>query len=203
MNNRLHTLRFSLKGLLFAIMATTLFCGKASAQHAEAKINIAAAAATIINPSLELSVSDRSTVNFDYIGAFAKSNFLGSGYPFMISMGTWGYRRYSKESSYDGFFYGAEAGLFGFRMNKNVVPLVMHDSSITLYDVGFGYLFGFCAGYKYPITKRLSIEANCSFGWQLSQHERYTSAGVRQVELNPSAEWLPYKAGIYINYNIW
>lgn len=173
------------------------------AQVADVKVNVAAGAIAIFNPSIELGFGESSAITMDYVGAFAKEDFMGTGYPFMTSMGFFGYRHYLKKGSHSGFFAGADFGLYVFRMNKNLAPLVVNDHD-DQYDVGYGYIAGATLGYKYLFgkSKRWGAEASFSYGWQHAQHEGYTPDGIRLFDLNASAEWLPYKAGIYLSYRL-
>lgn len=188
------------------MICTALLClvaTKSMAQCAEVKINLASAAIAVVNPSMELGFAERSAITIDYTGIFAKEDYMGTGYPFMLSMGTFGYRFYTKRNQHSGLFVAGEFALFGFRMNKNIVPLLA-DENRSHYDVGFGYLFGLNAGYKYKISKKFSVEASFSYGWHESMHEGYSEAdGTRLFTLNPSVELIPYKAGIYLTYNLW
>lgn len=192
-----------LKFLLVALFALLSVTNIASAQNAEVKVNVASAAVAIFNPSFEIGFASRSAVTFDYVGAYAENDYLGTGSPLMVSSAIWGYRQYNRKLKDHGFFYGMDCGVHTFRMNKNIVPLVANDKSEGYYDVGQGYLIGFTFGYKYPLTERLNIETSISGGWHCSDHEGYNPDGVRLYELNPSAEWLPYKAGIYLSYRFW
>ncbi len=185
--------------LLFGLIALPV---ATSAQMSEVKLNVAAAAVTIFNPSVEFYTGDSSAVTFDFVQSFAKEDFMNTGYPFLFSMGSLGYRRYTRSQSHDGFFYGGDLGMDMFRMNKNVIPFIAHDNAETHYDVGYGYCLGVTLGYKYKITHRLSLEASLSAGWHYSMHEYYNQDGVRQYDFNISAEWTPYKAGIYLNYSL-
>lgn len=168
-------------------------------QRVEAKVNILAGCLTIFNPSVEVGLGDVSAITLDYLGAYAKEDFLNTGHPFLISMGLFGYRRYIWSDHRVGFFVGGDFGLDLFRMNKSIVPLVAKGSD-NGYDVGYGYLLGATIGYKFNLSRRLNLEANLSGGWHYAVHECYTYEGVRVVEFNPSGEWTPYKAGIYLSY---
>lgn len=170
------------------------------AQTAEVKVNLLAGALTIFNPSIEVGFGEASAITMDYFGAYSENNFINTDYPFLFSMGVFGYRHYISKQSHRGFFVGGDFGIDQFRMNKNIIPFVASDHSDDGYDVGYGFLLGVTLGYKYNITKRFNIEASVSGGWHLAQHECYTSTGVRTVEFNPSGEWTLYKAGIYLSY---
>lgn len=188
----------------FILVAIFVICalGQGYSQTAEVKINALAGAVTIFNPSFEIGVGSHSSLTFDYVGCFAKEDFMNTDQQLLLSMGLFGYRYYFKADDHNGFFVGGDAGLDVFRMTKNIVPLVANDKGDS-YDVGFGYLFGVTLGYKYNFTERWAIEGSVSGGWQHSWHEGYTADGIRYVEFNKSGEWLPYKAGIYISYKLW
>lgn len=183
--------------LLFSLLMPAV----ASAQSSEVKLNVAAAVVTIFNPSVEFYTGDSSAVTFDFVKSFAKEDFMNTGYPFLFSMGSLGYRRYTRAQSHDGFFYGGDLAMDMFRMNKNVIPFVANDNAESFYDVGSGYSIGVTLGYKQKLSQRLCLEASLSAGWHYSQHEYYNQDGVRLYEFNASAEWTPYKAGIYLNYS--
>ncbi len=186
-----------------ALAALLCFGSPAKAQNVELKLNVASLAVSIVNPSLELPVGSRNSLTWDYVGAYAEESFMGTDYPFMFSMNTWGYRRYSDEQgSRMGFFYGAEFTVNQYRMNKNIVPLVANDHATDSYDMGHGIIIGFTAGYKYPLTERLNLEASLAAGWQHSRHEGYNADGVRTFDFNVTAEWLPYRAGLSLCYRL-
>ncbi len=171
------------------------------AQNCEAKINMIAGSVAIFNPSFEFGFNNHTALSFDYIGAFFEENYMGSGYPMIFSMGLIGYRYYLKDSEHNGLFIGGDFGLNMFKMNKNIIPLVANDRGDN-YDIGYGYLLGLTFGYKYPINRRLSVEASLSGGWQHTRHEVYTMNGELFIPFNSSGEWTPYKAGIYLNYKL-
>lgn len=192
-----------MKKILLIVVALCV-SSQTYAQYAEAKVNVAAGALTVFNPSIEVSFQEFSSLTFDYMGAYAREDFANTGYPFIFSMGLVGYRYYPlNKGEYKGLFVSGDFGLHSFRMNKNLVPLILHDHAETGYDVGYGYVIGATVGYKYPLKGRWSLEASVSWGFQHCQHEGYDVNGVRLFELNASAEWTPYKAGLYLNYRLW
>lgn len=186
--------------VLSLIAIINLMAISAYSQTTEVKVNVLAGAFTIFNPSLEIGFSKASAITMDYMGAYAENDFMNTGYPFLFSMGVFGYRHYLLKGNHTGFFVGGDFGLDQFRMNKNIIPLVVSDHGDSGYDVGHGYLIGATVGYKYKISNHFNVEASISGGWHHARHECYTSDGVRTVELNASGEWTPYKAGIYISY---
>ncbi len=204
-----------IKRLLLSLILSIVVLSTSYAQVADVKVNALMGAVAIVNPSIELGFGERSSITMDYVGAYAKSNYMGTGHQFVISMALFGYRHYLNKDTHSGLFVGGDFGLFGFSMNKAVVPFVANDhesyyedgvyyDAESYYDVGYGYLLGVTVGYKYLFTqsKRWGVELSLSGGWQLAQHEQYSGEGVRLYEYNPTAEWLPYKAGIYLSYRL-
>ncbi len=182
--------------LLFASLAPNI----CYSQIADAKVNLLAGAVTIFNPSLEVGVGERSAIAVDYVGAYSRENFMGTGSPFILSMGVAEYRRYLIDGDHRGLFVGGDFGLDFFRMVKSRALLVSNTCDDGSYDVGYGYLFGVSVGYKYLFRERWSLEASLSGGYHNAQHERYSADGVRLVDFNASGEWVLYKAGIYLGY---
>lgn len=186
--------------ILFAVIVINCISQSSYGQITEVKVNVLAGAITIFNPSIEIGFGKASAITMDYAGSYAETNFMGTGYPFLATMGLFGYRHYIKNDNHLGFFIGGDFGLDQFMMNKNLIPLVPHDHAESGYDVCHGYLIGSTIGYKYKISHHFNIEASVSWGWHHSRHEGYTEDGVRTFKYNASAEWTPYKAGIYVSY---
>lgn len=138
----------------------------------------------------------------DYVGIYSGESWMGTSQPLVLSMGVAAYRFYINRNEMRGFYTGAEVVADYFRMNKNNAPFIANDSSDNRYDVGNGYAVGMVFGYKRPIAPRLKLEVNASFGWHYALHEVYVN-DVLTVERNPTAEWIPYKAGLYISYSLW
>lgn len=183
--------------LIVLLIHTTLI---SSAQTVDVKVNIPAGAVAIFNPSMEVGFASHSAISMDFVGAFARKNWMGTGHPFLLSMGLFGYRYYFKKDVHQGFFLGGDFGLNTFKMNKNIVPLVINDKN-NAYDVGYGYVIGSTFGYKYRFNYRWGIETSISYGFHHCQHEGYSNNGNRG-KMSASAEWVPYKAGVYLTYRI-
>ncbi len=171
---------------------------------AEVKGNIAAAAVAIFNPSFEIGFAPYSSLALDYVGIYAEESWMGSGRPFLFSMGVMGYRRYFKRDEMRGLYVGAEVGADIFRINKgNLFFLSKYKNTGSSYDVGYGFVMGAVVGHKWYLGRRLTLDINASFGWHHAMHEVYDSDGQLQIPLNATGEWLPYKAGIYLGYRLW
>lgn len=182
--------------ILILLLTSTL---TVKAQVIDAKINVLAASVAIVNPSLEVGFGKHSAVAADFLGVFAPKNYMGTGYPFEMTMVLLEYRYYVSKN-HRGFFTGANFGWNNFRMNKNVIPFVNHDHNKDTYDVGSGRVFGINLGYKFVFAERFGLELSVAGGWQHTKHEKYNNEGVRLVEMNGSGEWLLYKAGITFSY---
>lgn len=184
--------------VLVSVLVCTVSISKA--QIVDVKVNVAAGALAIYNPSIEVGFASHSAISMDFIGVFARENWMGTGHPFLLSMGLFGYKYYFKKDVHQGFFLGADFGLNTFKMHKNIVPLVINDKN-NAYDVGYGYVIGSTFGYKHRFNYYWGIEASVSYGFHHCQHESYSSNG-NKGEMSASAEWVPYKAGIYLTYRI-
>lgn len=190
------------KLLLLLILVTTsatIFAQEKN-YYIEPKLNIAGAAIAIFNPALEIGFGKRSAVNFDYVGIYAKKNYMGTGYPFLLSMVTFDYRVYVLNKLHKGLFFGGGMGLGSYKMNKNIIPFVSNDKPKNAYDWGTNVMLGATAGYKFLIKDRFGIEISVTGGWQHSQHEVYNSKGELQAPMNASGEWTAYKGGVYFTY---
>lgn len=190
--------------LVLFLMVTTI--AKSSAQIAEVKVNLASATIGIFNPSIELGFCENSAITMDYVGAYAKFDYLGTGMPFLLSMVNFGYRHYLLNKNHNGLFLSGDLGLSNFKMIKSIALLLKNEYDEKHYDVGHGTLLGVTAGYKLPIkSSRWLVEFSASFGWQLSWHEGYviSDEGAKgSGEMSKSGEWLPYKGGIYLSYRL-
>ncbi len=182
-----------------------LFAAQVNAQesnklYVEPKLNVAMAAVAMFNPAVEIGFGDASAIQLEYMGAYARENYMGTGEPFMLSMAMAEYRTYLPGRGHKGFFAGLDLGLLQYHMSKHVIPFVPHDHPDGIYDVGYGWVAGVNLGYKFRLKNRLGLEIFAAFGFQHSWHEQYNQDGVRIYEMNKTAEWLPYKGGISLTY---
>lgn len=189
------------KGLLLICMSL-LFVTKSKAQdiYVEPKINVAAAAIAIFNPAVEIGWGSRSAAQLEYMGAYAKENYLGTGSAFIINMALAEYRAYLLNKEHKGLFVGFNLGLLQYRMEKYIIPIVAEDHSDGTYDWGFGYVLGLNIGYKFLFKERWGLEIFAGYGWQHSQHESHYANGNIRFSMNATAEWTPYKGGVTLSY---
>ncbi|MFA7117012.1 MAG: DUF3575 domain-containing protein [Bacteroidales bacterium] len=152
----------------------------------------------IINPSIELKVSDKWTVNFDMLGCFKPHGFCKNDKPITIAA-TWLEARWYPKEAFHGFFAGANIGWSVYRMTKGLSLIHWGDYS-EQYQLGSNVMIGATIGYQYAINNHWGVEASWGGGWQRSAYEGHSrSDGSMYVGWNHSGEWLPaYKAALNI-----
>ncbi len=175
----------------------------------EPKINVASLAVGILNPALEIGFGNKSAVELSYVGAYAKSNFMGSGEPLMLCVFMAEYRYYWLNEHHKGFFTGGHFGGDMFKTNKCILPAIGYEGKGRSYDWGQGLMLGVTVGYKFLFKERFGLELSLSGGWHYAWHEphsymsdsNYDDIDIYSVmDINRTAEWLPYKAGAYFSY---
>ena len=166
----------------------------------EAKLNIASLSVGIVNPAVEIGFSKRSAITVEYIGSYAKTDFMGTGYPLVINMSYLEYRHYLLKG-HKGFFLAGGAGTMVYKLNKSVMPFLADKGTQNAYAWGQGYVIGGTLGYKFLIKERFGIEISLSGGFQHSQRQEYSKDnGTLLLPMNKTAEWTLYKAGVYFSY---
>ncbi len=189
---------------IILIISLICLCKVSSAQInvvIEPRINVAMAAVGIVNAGVEFGVSKHSAVQLEYLGSFAGESFLGTGYPFIASVGYLDYKYYIKKNL-KGFYFGTSLGYGTWKMNRGVVPFIGYAYEKGHYDVGSSMFLGLNIGYKFLIKERWGIELNVAGGWAHSNHEGYNKYGVLVYNNNRSDEFLPFKGGVYISYRL-
>lgn len=191
-----------MKKVTLLMFATMLLVARSNAQdlYVEPKVNVLLGCATIFNPAIEIGFCDFSAVQFEYMGAYAKEDFLGQGGPFLLNMAIAEYRAYLPGRDHKGFFAGFDMGLHQYKADKNAIPFIANDHDDGVYDWGFGYLLGLNLGYKFLFGNRFGVELSTAFGWQHSQHEQYGPTGNIRYHMNASGEWMLYKGGVILSY---
>ncbi len=189
--------------VFLAAAALLLKANDSSAQVViEPKLNVAMAAITVLNPAVEITFGEASAIQFEYFASFSKSDFMGTGQPFVCNVAMVEYRNYPFSDFHKGFFAGIGYARTSYYMSKSVVPLIQNANPDTeSYNWGYGSLIGFEFGYKYHLGERLSLELSAAGGWQRSLHEIILD-GVVTSPLNATGEWLPYKLGVTLGYRI-
>lgn len=187
--------------LLLVIMTASNTYAQENNITIEAKLNIASIVVGIVNPVVEIGFNKHSSVTFEYIGSYANSNFMDSGYPLIINMVYLEYRNYILNKSHRGLFVAGGLGVMSYKMNKGIMPFLVNSGGGNTYDWGHGSVLGATLGYKFLIKDRFGIELSASGGWQHSQHEIYSKdSGKLLAPMNKTGEWTLYKAGLYLSY---
>ena len=188
------------KKLIIALISLLVSTNIFSQVMVEPKINIALAAVAIANPAIEFSVSQRSAVQLEFFGSFHPRNFLGSGNPFIATVGYAEYHYYIRDN-FKGFYFGGTMGCGNWKMNRSQI-LVGYGNPTGNYDLGYSLIMGLNLGYKFLIKERWGIDINLGGGWVHSLHESYNKHGILVNKMNGSDEFLPFKGGIYISYRL-
>lgn len=194
--------------ILAAILATLATAAPASAQT-YVKINGLYALAGVVNPSIEFTISPKSTIQAEIVVSPWES-IKGKHMLFGIFMGE--YRRYFRAHN-DGWYLGANIGMMAFDMSKPY----MDGWNIKLedrYSKGYGFMIGACAGYEWQFAERWLLDAFVGWSWMSSFYNGYSLDG--QIDMHPhrptepkyadpfngSSEWYPNKIGVSIGYRI-
>ncbi|MEG1555145.1 MAG: DUF3575 domain-containing protein [Bacteroidales bacterium] len=156
----------------------------------------------IMNPAVEFRVFKKGSVQIEAIGIFAPRNFLGTGYPCSMAV-TYGEFRFYPKQVFKGFFCGVHTGWAVYRLNKNLLPIYGYLKDPNSIHVGQALIVGFIVGYNIILNKHWGLEISLGGGRQFSTYESYTPKAdgtSAHRELNGSAEYLPTKGGILVNY---
>lgn len=190
---------------IILLLAIIVLCKTSYSQEyiiVEPKINLAMGAVTIFNPGVEFGVSKHFAIQLEFFGAFAYRNFLGLGYPFLATIGFVDCRYYIK-GGMKGFFVGASVGSGVWKMSRTMLTQPLKSQSYPIpYDVGTSVFSGASIGYKFLFKERWGLEISATGGFVHGMHEGYNAHGVKVFNSNATAEWLPYKGGIYLSYRL-
>ena len=109
------------------------------------------------------------------------------------------YRYHFSEKTH-GFYVGAHIGATLFNFQK------WNYLNTNKYEEGLGYVMGATIGYKAKINEKLHLDcfigggSHQGFykGYIIGTNQRYESA----ENYNKSGEWLPYRGGIMLSYQL-
>ena len=177
--------------VLFVITATALPAGA----QTYVKLNGLYALAGVVNPSVELVISPKSTVQTEIVVSPWES-IGGKHMLFGILMGE--YRRYFRGHN-DGWYLGANAGMMAFDMSKPYMD-GWHLRFEDRYCKGYGFMIGICAGYEWQFRERWVLDA--FLGWSWMSHPHRPVQPEYPDPFNGSSEWYPNKIGLSIGYRI-
>jgi len=160
------------------------------------KVNAFTTLLTIPNVGIETSIGKKSTFQFDVTASFWKS-IKGNPRQFYLFIPE--YRYHFKEKN-NGFYVGAHIGATLFNFQK------WNYINTNKYEEGLGYVMGVTIGYKAKINNKLHLDcflgggSHQGFykGYIIGTKQRYEGA----VKYNKSGEWLPYRGGIMLSYQL-
>lgn len=159
------------------------------------KGNLATSLVLIPNFGIETSIGKKVTFQVDLMTSFWTIN--GRPENFFIFVPEF---RYHLNEKFNGFYVGGHIGGTAFKVSK----WDHYDSN--QYQKGLGYIIGATIGYQKRITKKLVIDfflgggnhQGFYKGYELKTGERYDSP----YAYNKSGEWIPYRGGVMLSYNI-
>ena len=186
------------------------------------KLNALYALGGVINPAVEMRLSERSTWQSELVfSPWESVTVNGRSGPMRFAIVMNEYRRYLRTHR-QGWYLAANAGGMAFRMAK---PYWQHGPRLQpKMSKGYGMMFGLAAGYQRPIGGRWVMDAYFGWAFMNSFYNGYSlmdglSEGGQEVydkgelilrparhehdPFNGSAEWLPNKIGVSIGYRIW
>lgn len=157
----------------------------------------------IVNPALEVQLTDKITLQMEGMGIFyLRSGFLGSNSQRdrIVLASTWLEGRYYKNHVFKGFYIGPNFGWSSFRLNKGIFPY--YEKRSDSYQAGFNIMAGLSVGYVWDITPHFGMDFSWGGGYQCATYEAYLEPdGNRVVPVNGSGEWMPvYKGGASLIY---
>lgn len=160
------------------------------------KVNTFTSLLTIPNVGIETSVGKKSTFQFDVTASFWKS-IKGNPRQFYLFIPEYRYHFIEKNN---GFYVGAHIGATLFKFQK------WNYINTNKYEEGLGYVMGATIGYKAKINDKLHLDcflgggSHQGFykGYIIGTKERYESA----KNYNKSGEWLPYRGGVMLSYQL-
>ncbi len=170
----------------FILLTLAILSSTSLMAQSYVKLNGVYALVGVINPSLEMPLSKKTTFNME--GVYSPWNSVG-GRPMHFGIFLNEVRFHTKEN-FNGWYIGASAGMLGFNMAKDDMKNCK----------GWGIIIGATTGYQWRVGKRMLIEAFVGYGWQHSWYTGLNKVTGEDIFYNMSAEWMPYKIGVNIGY---
>lgn len=157
----------------------------------------------IVNPALEIQLTDKVSLQMEGLGVFyLRHGVFGSDSPknHIVMGATWLEGRYYSGKVMKGFYLGPNIGWSTFRLNKGIFPY--YEKRSDSYQMGYNLMAGISAGYVWEINPHFGIDISWGGGYQCATYEAYLEpSGERVVPVNGSGEWMPlYKGGVSVIY---
>lgn len=181
--------------LRIAIVFLFLLCTSNSQSQTYVKGNVATALLLIPNFGIETSISEKATFQVDLIASFWTIDSRPEKFLIFIPE----YRYHFKEK-YKGFYLGAHIGCTIFKVSK------WDHFEANQFEKGFGALAGATIGYQIKISNKILMDLYLGGGnhqgfykgYEGKTGERYDHA----KDFNKSGEWIIYRGGVMLSYNI-
>ena len=177
------------------IFLSVFICSYTQAQT-YLKGNVLTTLLTIPNVGVETSIGEKSTFQFDVTASLWKS-IKSNPRQFYIFVPE--YRYHFKEKN-NGFYIGGHIGATLFNFQK------WNYLNTKKYEKGVGYIIGSTIGYNSKINEKIHLD--CFFGggshqgfykgYTIGTNERYEGA----IKYNKSGEWLIYRVGFMVAYQL-
>jgi hypothetical protein len=172
--------------------------GLSGAVQSQNRVTVNAATTLLGFPSLgyEKPLNDHFSFHIDAFGS-AFNSYNDMPFRFLIITPE---VRYYPNAAHRGFYMGGHVGGSTFKLQK------YGYENTTLSQKGFNYIMGASIGYVYFISEKIALEAFVGGGSVQSFYKGYdTTTGERYEDakkFNKSGEWLPYRGGISVIFQL-
>lgn len=163
------------------------------------KVNGLTLPALMLNAGIETKLTDKTTFQGDVFVSPWKSVF---GNRMLFAIGTLEYRYYFTES-FKNWYVAANTGVAIYRMQK------YNHLNLGIHQEGYSILLGGTVGYVVKVNDKINLDIFLGGGNAQSKYRSYYNAfpDIRAdkeegASINGSGEWIPYKGGVMISYQI-
>lgn len=195
------------------IISLTLISLSAVSQ-ATIKLNGLYALGGVINPAIEIPISDKFSFQSELVISPWKTIEWQDKSPHMLFGFMINEVRYYFGERQNSWYVAGNFGLGLFDISK---PTIIEHGTFDFqnrYSKGWSIMLGGGGGYQTSIGRRWSLDAYVAFGWMLSYYNGYSMDG--QIDMKPlrpvqpkypdpwnaSGEWMPYKLGLSFGYKL-
>ena len=163
------------------------------------KVNGFTLPALMLNAGIETKLSNKTTFQADIFISPWKSLFDNR---MLLATGTLEYRYYFTES-FKNWYVAANTGVAIYRMQK------YNHLNLGIHQEGYSILVGGTVGYVVKVNDKINLDIFLGGGNAQSKYRSYYNAfpDIRAdkeegASINGSGEWIPYKGGVMISYQI-
>lgn len=200
--------------ILWATTVIYLLSAQCLKGQTKVKLNTVSALVLVPNVGMELQLSSKIGFQLDVLGSFWDS--VGEERdPYQLNQTFFELRKYSK-SGLEGLFYGLHIGYGMFTIQKTN-SLVIYDpyqdpstysNQLGSFQSGRAGFYGITTGLNKRLNQSWSLELFIGGGLVQSNYKGYNGFYRVDVlpgdtrEFNKSGEWVLYRGGLMIVYNI-